>query len=130
HPATYVTGYPPVYLNTNCNPINVDITSKGFANFAPGDDLPAMAYSIGEVDIHGPANVCGVCYTPSYMEIENKGTVGTLQYFKGMIIMGQGIYIENNTAGSASIYSFDRNSVNNLTTLGNAGRGVIVAYWQ
>jgi len=38
-------------------------------------------YSIGEVDIHGNANVCGVCYTPSYMEMR-KSTPLDNQYFK------------------------------------------------
>jgi hypothetical protein len=129
NPSTYTTGYPPVYSNPSNNPVNIDITSRGFANFLPGDDLPALMYSIGEVDIHGNANVCGVSYTPSYMEIENKSS-GNTQYFKGMLIMGQGIYFENHSSGSTSIISYDRAALDNLATSGNVGKSVKVAYWQ
>jgi hypothetical protein len=130
NPATYATGYPPVYSNPSNNPVNIDITSKGFANFGPADDLPALLYSIGEVDIHGNANVCGVTYTPSYMEVENKGPAGSVQYFKGMVIMGQGIYLENTTAGSTSIISYDRQAIDNLSTAGSNGKTLVVSYWQ
>jgi hypothetical protein len=127
---TYASGYPPVYADNTKNPTNIVINSKGYTNFVAGDDLPGLMYSTGEVDIHGPANVCGVCYTPSYMEIENKGPSGTIQYFKGMLIMGQGIYYENTTAGSTSIITYDRNVLDNLATEGTRGKIVTVAYWQ
>ena len=130
NPASYPSGYPPTYSNPSNNPVNIDITSKGFADFTPVDDLPALMYSIGEVDIHGNANVCGVCYTPSYMEVENKGPSGNIMYFKGMIIMGQGIYYENNKSGSTSIISYDRQAVDNLATLGHNGKTVNVTYWE
>ncbi|MEY2430183.1 MAG: hypothetical protein QOJ40_3068, partial [Verrucomicrobiota bacterium] len=126
NPATYKTGYPPVYSDPTKNPVNVDISSKGFANFTANDDLPGLMYSIGIVDIHGPANVCGVCYTPSYMEIENHGQI---QYFKGAIIMGGGIFFENKTA-STSIISFDPHAADFLTTLNSKGKVVSVAYWE
>jgi hypothetical protein len=132
NPSTYPTGYPPIYSNPSNNPVNVDITPKGtnFVNFGLGDDLPALMYSIGEVDIHGSVNICGVCYTPSYMEIENKGPTGSIMYFKGMLIMGQGVYYENTTAGSTSIISYDRQTLDNLSTAGGAGKSVSVAFWQ
>lgn len=68
NPATYTTGYPPVYSNPAKNPANVDITSRGFANFTPYDDLPALMYNVGILDMHGPVNISGVVYSPSFME--------------------------------------------------------------
>ena len=44
------------------------------------DDLPALMYNVGILDIHGNANICGGVYSPSFMEIENKED-GNLQYF-------------------------------------------------
>jgi hypothetical protein len=128
NPATYPSGYPPVYSNLSKNPTNIDITSKGFANFAPGDDLPALIYTIGVLDLHGNANVSGVMYTPSYMEIENKQS-GQLQYMKGALIMGHGIYYEN-TSSATSIISFDSRTLDSIATLGTAGKQVSVAYWE
>jgi hypothetical protein len=63
------------------------------------------------------------------MEIENKSS-GNTQYFKGMLIMGQGIYFENHSSGSTSIISYDRAALDNLATSGNVGKSVKVAYWQ
>jgi hypothetical protein len=128
NPATYTTGYPPVYTDSTKNPTNIDISSKGFSNFLPGDDLPAEIYTIGCLDMHGNANISGVLYTPSYMEIENK-TSGNTQYFRGSLIMGNGIYYEDTTS-STSIISFDAGAVDSLTTLGGAGKKVFVTYWQ
>ena len=126
---TYASGYPPVYYDNSKNPTNIVIAPQGYTNFVAGDDLPALMYSIGTLDIHGPANVSGVCYTPSYMEIENK-KAGQTQYFKGMLIMGEGIFYENSSSGSTSIISYDRSALDNLTTTGNKGKIVSVAYWQ
>jgi hypothetical protein len=128
NPATYPSGYPPVYYDNSKNPTNINITSKGFANFTAEEDLPAVLYSIGTLDIHGNANICGVMYTPSFMEIENKQD-GQVQYIKGSLIMGQGIYYENNSKAT-SIISFDPNALDSLATQGNAGKSVTVAYWE
>jgi len=48
-------------------------------------------YNIGILDIHGNANISGVLYTPSFVEIENKQN-GQIQYFNGSIIGGGGIF--------------------------------------
>jgi hypothetical protein len=130
NPATYPSGYPPVYTDNSKNPTNTFVTSTGSQTnfFKAGDDLPALMYNIGEVDIHGNANVSGVCYTPSYMEIENKQD-GQTQYFKGSLIMGNGIYYENNDR-STSIISFNNAAIDSLTTLGNMGKSVFVTFWQ
>jgi hypothetical protein len=128
NPATYPSGYPPVYYDNTKNPTNINIASKGFANVTPDEDLPALLYSIGVLDIHGNANISGVMYTPSNMEIENKAD-NQIQYIKGMLIMGLGIYFENNQH-STSIISFDHNAVDSLSTLAGAGKEFTVAYWQ
>jgi hypothetical protein len=127
NPATYTTGYPPVYTDPTKNPASVNI-APAYQNFSAIDDLPALVYSIGVVDLHGNLNISGVCYTPSYMEIENKAD-GQTQYIRGTLIMGNGIYYEN-THRSTSIISFDAAAVDALATLNNAGKQVKVAYWQ
>jgi hypothetical protein len=125
--ATYTTGYPPVYTDPTKNPININI-APAYQNFVAGDDLPAEIYTIGCLDMHGNANICGVLYTPSYMEIENK-QAGQKQYIRGCVIMGNGIYFENNKQ-AVSIISFDPNTVDSLVTLGAAYKQVRVAYWE
>jgi len=127
NPATYTTGYPPVYYDNTRNPVNIDITSRVFPNFSPSEDLPAMMYSIGILDIHGPANISGVCYTPSFMEIENKAGDDKTQYFKGSVIGGGGIYVENSKA-STTIVSYDANALDKLATSGTRGKTVKAVY--
>lgn len=134
NPSTYPSGYPATYYNPAKNPANIDITSKGFTNFTADDDLPAVMYSIGTVDMHGPVNISGVVYTPSYSEIENRPNEGfqvanQLQYFKGTIIVGLGIFLQN-TAVSRTIVSYDANTIDSLATFGNAGKKLTVGYWQ
>ncbi|HZR18352.1 MAG TPA: hypothetical protein VFE51_13750 [Verrucomicrobiae bacterium] len=128
NPATYTTGYPPKYTDPTKNPANINI-APAYQNFSASDDLPAELYTYGCLDMHGNANICGVCYTPSYMEIENK-VAGNTQYIRGACIMGNGIYYENTSSGSTSIISFDPTTVDSLATLGVAGKQVKVTYWQ
>jgi hypothetical protein len=128
-PTTYPSGFPAVYLNPAHNPTNINIQPYGYTNFVAIDDLPALVYTVGVVDLHGPLNICGAMYTPSYMEIENKQPNQT-QYIKGCVIMGNGIYYENNQRGSTSIISYDNSAVDALATLMGAGKQVRVAYWQ
>ena len=132
NPATYPSGYPPVYTDPTKNPANINIYPR-FENFTAQDDLPAVMYSIGTVDMHGPVNISGVVYTPSYMEIENRpnetGFAKQLQYFKGSLIMGLGIYYEN-IQPATSIISFDPRTLDSLSTLATAGKQLVVAYWE
>ncbi len=129
NPATYTTGYPPVYSNPSNNPVNINITSGGsLQNFVAGDDLPALMYNIGIFDIHGAANVSGAIYTPSFIEIENL-TAGNIQYFKGTLISGGGALISNNQAAK-SIVSFDPAAVDLLATSSNKGKRVSPVFWQ
>ena len=124
--ATYASGYPPVYSNPAKNPANVNIAPQGFANFSPYDDLPALMYNVGILDMHGPVNISGVVYSPSFMEIENKQD-GQIQYFKGSLIGGGGILLENNKAAT-SIVSYDPNCLSLLATSGTKGKSLKISY--
>jgi hypothetical protein len=126
-PTTYTTGYPPVYSDPTKNPININI-APAYQNFTASDDLPAELYTYGCLDMHGNANISGVCYTPSYMEIENKADA-QIQYIRGALIMGNGVYYEN-LSKSISIISFDKKSLDSLATLNGVGKQVKVTYWQ
>jgi hypothetical protein len=106
-PSTYTSGFPAVYANSAKNPANINVAPYGYQNFTPIDDLPALVSTIGVVDLHGPLNVSGNVYTPSYAEIENKAPNGTdqTQYIKGSVITGNGFYFENTSVGGVSIIS-------------------------
>lgn len=129
NPATFTSGYPPVYYNNSKNPTNINVTGAGFANVTKDEDLPAMVYSIGIFDLHGPVNISGVCYTPSFFEIENKSS-SQIQYFKGTLISGLGCYIDNGSSGARSIVSIEPAAIDSLSTVGYAGKQVLVAYWE
>jgi hypothetical protein len=128
-PGTYATGFPPVYADPTKDPARINIVPYGYQNFTTNDDLPALVYSIGVVDLHGPLDISGALYTPSYMEIENKQP-DQIQYIKGCVIMGAGIYFENTQRGSTSIISYGANTVDSLATLPGMGKTLRVAYWQ
>lgn len=125
---TYSNAYPPVYVSTNHNPINVNITSRGYQNFSASDDLPALLFSTSEIDFHGPLDICGVVYTPCYVEIENTQN-GQTQYINGALITGGGVYLENNSAAT-TVVTYDQNAVGALATSNNVGRKVLATYWQ
>ncbi|HYT60014.1 MAG TPA: hypothetical protein VEL06_07570 [Haliangiales bacterium] len=129
-PSTYTTGYPPTYSDQDKNPVNVDIHTRypQFDNFKAGDDLPAMMYNVGVFDLHGNVNICGAVYSPSFMEIENKADNQT-QYFKGCLIGGGGIYVEN-THDSSTVISYDPKTVDVLATSGTKGQRVFPLFWQ
>lgn len=133
-PTTYPSGYPATYTDPSKNPVNLNLASKGFMNFTSDEDLPALMYSIGTVDMHGPVNISGVVYTPSYSEIEDKPNEGfkvanQTQYIRGSVIVGMGIYFQNQQVAT-SIISYDANALDSLATVGSAGKKLKVAYWQ
>lgn len=126
-PSTYTTGYPPLYQNPAKNPVgkNLEYLGTKYAPFNAEDDLPALMYNTALLDIHGPANICGVVYSPCFMEIENKK--GPTQYFRGSIIGGSGILIENES-GRNSIVSYDAAALDFLATLNGRGKNVKLVY--
>ena len=125
-PATYTSGYPPVFANPARRPANVNIVPAGFANFTAEDDLPALMYNATSVDIHGDVNVCGVIYCPNLIEIETKTDAQT-QYFRGALMAGGGVYLEN-VYHSTTIVSYDPAALNALAVSGAKGRCGRVVY--
>jgi hypothetical protein len=112
-PSTFKTGYPPV-LPAAKDPRNYDISSLGYKNFGIDDDLPALMFDNGTVDIHQECNICGAMYSPSFMEIENKANAR--QYFNGCIISGGGIYFDAGGAPGVQVINFDPQVVDTLPT--------------
>ena len=123
--ATFATGYPPV-ITAAKDPRNVDLTAAGFANFGPEDDLPALMFDNGTVDIHHEANVCGVVYGPSFIEIENKH--GQRMFFNGVVIGGGGIFLQgSNAAGGPQVFVFDSGAVDSLATFRDRGKSPVIS---
>ncbi|MFQ5504151.1 MAG: hypothetical protein ACE5F1_05035 [Planctomycetota bacterium] len=117
---TYTTGYPATNLNDPQKYAWKAEITPAFSNFRKGDDLPALMFNTGIVDIHGAANVCGVVYGPSFTEIENKQ--GLTQYFNGSIIGGAGIYVEGHGSSGLQAIRYDPNTLSNLVTKDNKGK--------
>jgi hypothetical protein len=94
-PGTFTTGYPPTYTTAVPKPWEVDISGAGFQNFGPNDDYPALMYDRAIVDLHDEVNICGVIYTPSFVEIENLfGAAGTTMYVNGAVYAGHGVLLD------------------------------------
>jgi hypothetical protein len=123
-PTTYTSGYPPTFTSTFKNPASVDISGFGYSNFSTNDDLPALMYNNAILDIHGGCNICGVVYSPCFMEIENKGS---RQYFNGSLIGGGGIYVDGNS-GAPSIIAYDAKALDLLATFADRGKSVKLVY--
>ena len=116
---TYTTGYPGNYIDPLKKPSSVDI-SPVFENYGSDEDVPALVFNNGVLDINGAANVCGVVYGASFIEIENLG--GVWQYFIGSIYGGGGILLgASGVAGAATMIKWDSNKVDQLDTANSGG---------
>ncbi|HWY78244.1 MAG TPA: hypothetical protein VN281_21695, partial [Verrucomicrobiae bacterium] len=120
NPATYTTSYPPVYTNAADNPINVSITSLGYSNVVAGENIPALMYSGGILALRGNVNISGIVFTPNFAEMVTTAD-GQLQYIRGTMIAGGGVFDQNKNA-SISIISLDPRLV--------GPDRVTVTYWQ
>ena len=118
---SYTTGYPGKYTVPGKRPSSVAL-APAFASFQEGDDLPAVMFNNAVVDIRGPANVCGVLYGPSSIEIENKKRA--TQYFSGAIFGGGGIYLEGADSGISAVQAvrYDPDTIKRLATMGSKGK--------
>jgi hypothetical protein len=119
---TYTTGYPGTYADPSKKPDQVDIT-PAFQNFTATSDYPAVMFNNGIVDFHGPVNVSGVVYGPSFIEIENKA--GNVQFVNGAVIGGGGIYLEGHDSAGVTAIRYDYNTIDQLETMGNKGQTLI-----
>ncbi len=88
--------------------------SGGHESFGANEDMPAMIYSGGIVDIHHDANISGVVYTPDFVEIEQKKRDNEVQYITGAVIGGGGMYLESNTCGGGIAVVFDPDTLDSL----------------
>jgi len=117
-PFSYSSGYPGTYVDESKQPFNVDITDEGFDNFTRFDDLPAVMFNNGIVDLHGELNICGVVYGPAFIEIENKG--GNVMYINGALFGGGGVYMQAGKKGEGVIaIKHDANTTDDLALVNN-----------
>ena len=128
NPATYPSGYDTPWANNALKPSAVDITGNGYKNFVPTDDLPALMFNTGIVDIHGGTNISGLVYGPSFIEIENKD--GALQYFNGSILGGGGVLLQGDSDSGDIVVKFDPSTINRLATDDAKGQGLRVIGWR
>ena len=65
-------------------------TLSGYESFGPYEDMPALMYSGGIVDIHHEANISGVVYTPDFVEVEQKKKTTRFSISTGRFLQGTG----------------------------------------
>jgi hypothetical protein len=116
---TFRSGYPGTYSNPAKKPSAVNI-APAYENFKDSDGLPACMLDNGTIDVRAAANVCGVVYGSSSIEIENQAN--ELQYFNGMII-GGGVCLDGST-GAPQAVRYDPNTIKHLATMGGKVQGL------
>ncbi|MBI3815662.1 MAG: hypothetical protein HY279_14490 [Nitrospinae bacterium] len=92
-----------------------------YTPFGQNEDLPALMYTGGIVDIHHAANISGVVYTPNFVEIEQKQGIGEVQYINGAVVAGAGIFIESNNCGGGIGVVYDPDVLDNLNVTPSIG---------
>ena len=84
--------------------------------------MPALMYSGGIVDIHHAANISGVVYTPNFIEIEQKTIADDqVQYINGVVIAGNGIYLESRAGGGGIAVVYDPDTMDSLLVQAGSG---------
>jgi hypothetical protein len=113
-PSGYASGWGEVasYSGGVKDPRGKAIT--GYEPFGQNEDMPAMMYSGGIVDVHHDANISGVVYTPDFVEIEHKEKNNEVQYVNGAVIAGAGIYLESNHCGGGIAIVYDPDTLDDL----------------
>ncbi len=113
-PSGYASGWSDVaaYDSGSKDPRGKTLT--GYESFGAHEDMPALMYSGGIVDIHHEANVSGVVYTPDFVEIEQKKKNNEVQYINGAVFAGNGIYLESNDCGGGIGIVYDPDTLDNL----------------
>ncbi|MCZ6450360.1 MAG: hypothetical protein O6918_05780, partial [Deltaproteobacteria bacterium] len=90
------------------------VALSGHTSFGQYEDMPALMYSGGIVDIHHEANISGVVYSPDFVEIEQKKKDNEVQYINGAVIGGAGIFLESNSCGGGIAVILDPLTFDNL----------------
>ena len=120
--AHLTSGYPPVYTQGQ-DPRGYALNSATYPDFGMDDDLPALMFDNGTVDIHHRTNVSGAVYGPSFIEIENQH--GELMYFNGVMVGGGGVYLKGH-ADNPQVFVFNPSAVDNLPTYLDQGKTPII----
>lgn len=84
------------------------------------EDLPALSFAGGVLDMHAHANISGMLYTPDSAEMEAKRDKDApFQYVSGAVLIGNGIYLQDGGTGddSAIGLSFNDNTFDQLRSL-------------
>ncbi len=112
------SGYDSAWADVTANHSSFDPRGKtlsgGHASFGQNEDMPAIMYSGGIVDIHHEANISGVVYSPDFVEIEQKKKEGEVQYINGAVIGGDGIFLESSSCGGGIGVVLDPDTFDNL----------------
>ncbi|MBI4616026.1 MAG: hypothetical protein HY720_20585 [Planctomycetes bacterium] len=131
--STWTSGYSPTYTEPGSKYAwQVDISGYTdeygvpYVNFTQADDLPALMFNTGVVDIHQDTYLCGVTYGPSFAEIENKHSYTMV--FVGSIIIGNGAYLE--AKSGTQVFKYDANAIDRLATMANKGKVASILSWQ
>ena len=90
------------------------VALSGHTSFGQYEDMPALMYSGGIVDVHHEANISGVVYSPDFVEIEQKKKDNEVQYINGAVIGGAGIFLESNSCGGGIAVILDPLTFDNL----------------
>ncbi|MES0372560.1 MAG: hypothetical protein ABUK11_09825, partial [Mariprofundaceae bacterium] len=86
---------------TDSDPVTKDIPNMFLKTW---EDLPALSFAGGVLDMHGHANISGMLYTPDSGEIEAKqGKIAPNQYVNGAMLIGNGIYLQDGGTGDYSM---------------------------
>ncbi len=96
------------------------------------EDLPALSFAGGVLDIHAHANISGMQYTPDSAEIETKkDKYAPFQYINGALLVGNGVFLEDGGTSDFSMIaiSYNANTFDQLKT-GTPSSLLLRRYWQ
>jgi hypothetical protein len=96
------------------------------------EDLPALSFAGGVLDMHAHANISGMQYTPDSAEIEaKKDKYAVFQYINGALLVGNGVFLEDGGTGDFSMIaiSYNANTFDQLKT-GTPSSKLLRRYWQ
>ncbi len=82
-------------------------------SFSSVEDLPALMYKGGYIDVHHKMNVNGIMYSPNYIEIEQKGE-NNVQFLNGALVGGAGIFLEDKNCSSGIFISYHPRAVDSM----------------